>query len=153
MEILENLNYASQCHFNSGKFASHCISQFFPGNEETCIKIFQFLLPIWHRLSIVYIKKLPKNCNMLCLCERNDSLFSIILVSEEVLLHQKTNKFEKQLKKFLFWCNGCSPCVSKSKFYNAQFVLSGNKNCPDTSFMQFASVTVYPLCCTYRCIN
>ena len=50
-------------------------------------------------------------------------------------------------------CNGCSPCVSERKFYTAQFVLSGYKICPDTSFMQFAFVTVYPFCCTYRCIN
>ena len=49
-------------------------------------------------------------------------------------------------------CNGCSPCVSQRKLYTAQFVLSGYKICPDTSFMQFAFVTVYPLCCTYRCI-
>ena len=34
-------------------------------------------------------------------------------------------------------CNGCSPCVSQRKFYTAQFVLSGYKICPDTSFMQF----------------
>ena len=46
-------------------------------------------------------------------------------------------------------CNGFSPCVSQRKLYNAQFVLSGYKICPDTSFMQFAFVTVYPLCCTY----
>ena len=52
-----------------------------------------------------------------------------------------------------FSCNGCSPCVSQRKFYTAQFVLSGYKICPDTSSMQFAFVTVYPLCCTYRCIN
>ena len=50
-------------------------------------------------------------------------------------------------------CNGCSPCVSQRKFYTAKFVLSGYKICPDTSSMQFAFVTVYPLCCTYRCIN
>ena len=50
-------------------------------------------------------------------------------------------------------CNGCCPCVSQRKFYTAQFVLSGYKICPDTSFMQFAFVTVYPLCCTCRCIN
>ena len=51
------------------------------------------------------------------------------------------------------FCNGCSPCVSQRKFYTAQFVLSSYKICPDTSFMQFAFVTVYPLCCTYRCIT
>ena len=50
-------------------------------------------------------------------------------------------------------CNGCSPCVSQRKFYTAQFVLSGYKICPDTSFMQFAFVTVNPFCCTYRCIT
>ena len=57
----------------------------------------------------------------------------------------------------LYWvkgnCNGCSPCVSHRKFYTAQFVLSGYKICPDTSLMQFAFVTVYPFCCTYRCIT
>ena len=69
---------------------------------------------------------------------------------QDEALQSLFNRFEITINDI---CNGCSPCVSQRKFYTAQFVLSGYKICPDTSLMQFAFVNVYPLCCTYRCIN
>ena len=94
--------------------------------------------------------------------ETNSATFLLNFISRSKYLfsgkvrREMKRKHEKnplKLKSEISPCNGCSPCVSQRKFDTAQFVLSGHKICPDTSFTQFAFVTVYPLCCTYSCIS
>ena len=88
------------------------------------------------------------------LSKRNQVFDSNVKLVGQRYKHETEYRIQRKLRFMLqSKCNGCSPCVSQRKFYTAQFALSGYKICPDTSFMQFAVVTVYPFCCTYRCIN
>ena len=101
---------------------------------EFCFSTFLFALPNW--LGVVEL--------LVGFCSRSSDFVTSTVGLDSSLFHCPGRRTK---------CNGCSPCVSQRKFYTAQVVLSGYKICPDTSFMQFAFVTVYPFCCTYRYIN